>query len=334
MALLLVLSALTAWVALSLVGWPLVKGRSAYTVISAWPRLADGLVLGQVTGIDVDTQGRVFVFARGEKVWDSEPIDPTIIASPTVYIFDAQSGELLNFWGENRFIMPHGLTIDHEDNVWLTDVGLHQVHKFDTEGNLLLTLGEVGVSGSDDAHFDRPTDVAVRDDGSFYVSDGYVNSRIVRFEANGRYLLEWGSPGEAVGEFDVPHSLAVDTTNHVYVADRGNARIQIFDENGRFLTSWQDRWRIGRPWAVRVDDDGFVYVVDGGDQNNWLPDRARIFKVTPEGEIVDRFGTYGSQPGNFIWPHAIAIGSDGALYVAEVGSGQRVQKFLPVIPTP
>jgi DNA-binding beta-propeller fold protein YncE len=132
-----------------------------------------------------------------------------------------------------------------------------------------------------------------------------------------------------MGEFDVPHSLDVDAAGRVYVADRGNARVQIFDENGRVLTSWQDMLQIGRPWAVRVGGDGFVYVVDGGDQNIWLPDRARIFKLTPDGGIVVRFGAYGRQPGHFIWPHALAIGSDGAVYVAEVGRGRRVQKFIP-----
>lgn len=331
--LILFISVLALWLALRLVGWPLLNGRLSYAAAANWPHLPPGLTLGQVTGIDVDSQGRLFAFARGGKVWDSEALDPIIIKAPTVYIFDEQTGELLNAWGENHFVMPHGLTIDHDDNVWLTDVGLHQVFKLDTEGNLLLTLGEAGVPGSDRVHFNRPTDVAVRADGSFYVSDGYVNSRIVRFAADGRYLFEWGNPGAAAGEFDVPHSLDVDAAGHVYVADRGNARVQIFDEDGRFLTSWQDELQIGRPWAVRVGGEGDVYVVDGGDQNDWLPDRARILKLTADGEIVDRFGAYGRQPGHFIWPHALAIGADGVLYVAEVGHGRRIQKFLPVAPT-
>ena len=316
------------WSALRLVGWPLLNGRSQYTAATDWPSLPPDLVLGQVTGIDVNAQGQVFVFARGDKVWESETIDPSLIPSPTVYVFDGQSGELLTSWGENRFVMPHGLTLDPAGNVWLTDVGLHQVFQFDGAGNLLLTLGEAGVPGSDAAHFNRPTDVAVAADGSFYVSDGYLNSRIVHFAADGRFLHEWGSAGTASGEFDVPHSLDVDAEGRVYVADRGNARLQIFDGDGRFLSSWHDELQIGRPWAVRVGADGFVYVVDGGDQNEWLPDRARILKLTPEGEIVDRFGGYGRGPGQFIWPHALAVAADGTLFVAEVGQGQRMQKLI------
>ncbi len=328
-ALILIIAAFAVWLALRLVGWPLLNGRSPYAVVANWPKLPPGISLGQVTGIDVDSQGQLFAFARGQKVWDSEFIDPTIIAAPTVYIFDAQTGQLLDSWGENRFVMPHGLTIDEEDNVWLTDVGLHQVFKFDPSGRLLQTFGEAGVPGSDEAHFNRPTDVAVRPDGSFYVSDGYSNSRIVRFAADGRFLFEWGNEGGGSGEFDVPHSIALDAAGRVYVADRGNARIQIFAEDGRFLTAWHDELQIGRPWAVRVGDDGFVYVVDGGDQNDLLPDRARVLKLTSAGEIVARFGGYGRQPGRFIWPHALAVGADGSLYVAEVGSGQRIQKFIP-----
>jgi peptidylamidoglycolate lyase len=328
-ALVLVVSVLVFWVILRTVGWPLVNGRPLYTVVPNWPRLTNTLQLGQVTGVDVDSQGQLFVFARGEKVWDSETIDPFLIASPTIHVFNGSTGELLRSWGDNSFVMPHGLTVDQADNIWLTDVGLHQIYKFDSNGNLLLILGEAAVPGDDTAHFNRPTDVAVSADGSFYVSDGYLNSRIVKFDADGRYLFEWGSSGSATGEFDLPHSIALDGLGRVLVADRSNGRIQIFDENGHFLTEWRDGLRIGRPWAVRVDDAGFIYVVDGGDQNSWLPDRARVIKLSPEGEIIGLFGSYGDEPGQLIWPHSIAVGPDGAVYVAEVGSGRRVQKFLP-----
>jgi peptidylamidoglycolate lyase len=301
---------------------------TSYQVVAGWPTLPAGTVTGQVAGVDVDAQGRVFIFRRADKVWDSETFDPGVIPAPTVLVLDGESGELLAAWGENRFVMPHGLTVDHEGNVWLTDVGLHQVFKFDAEGNLLLTLGEAAVPGTDETHFNRPTDVAVAADGTFYVSDGYVNSRVVKFAADGRYLTSWGTNGAAPGEFDVPHSLALDAQGRLYVADRGNARVQIFDGDGRLLDTWQDRQQLGRPWAVRIAPDGTIYVVDGGDQQTWLPDHARILKLSPDGNVIGSFGAYGVEPGQFIWPHAIGVADDGALYVGEVSSGMRLQKFV------
>jgi peptidylamidoglycolate lyase len=112
-------------------------------------------------------------------------------------------------WPENLFAMPHGLTIDAHDNVWLTDVALQQVYKFSPEGQLLLTLGERGVAGADLAHFNRPTAVAVAGDGSPYVSDGYNNSRVMKFSADGKFLFQWGTKGSGPGQFDLPHWVAI-----------------------------------------------------------------------------------------------------------------------------
>ena len=223
--------------------------------------------------------------------------------------------------------MPHGLTIDDQDHLWLTDVGLHQVLKFDSAGNLLMTLGERGIPGEDEAHFNMPTDVAIAPDGSFYVSDGYVNSRITKFSQDGKYIASWGTKGTDAGQFDVPHSIALDSQGRVYVADRGNARIQIFDETGQFLEEWKEL-SLGRPWAVRIDSTGNIFVIDGGDQNEFWPDRARVLKVDSEGNVLASFGSYGKAPGQFIWPHTIAVGPDGALYVGEVATGMRIQKFV------
>lgn len=100
----------------------------------------------------------------------------------------------------------------------------------------------------------------------------------------------------------LPHSLALDAQGRVYVADRGNGRVQIFDADGRYLGTWQDRRWLGRPWAIRIRSDGAIFVVDGGDQHEWLPDRARILQLSPEGEVVGGFGAYGLEPGQFIWP--------------------------------
>ena len=314
--------------------WMIAKYRAspppsgeAYRLVPNWPRLPDGMVLGQVASVDVDSSGNVFVFHRAERVWEGEEIELKFIASPTVLILDVETGDLIDQWGAEMFVMPHGLTIDNEDNIWVTDVGLHQVFKFDHAGNLLMTLGERGVPGKDASHFNMPTDVAIFPDGSFYVSDGYVNSRITKFSQDGEYLTGWGSKGMEPGQFDVPHSIALDSQGLIYVADRGNARIQIFDEAGKFIKEWKGT-SLGRPWAVRISASGDIFVVDGGDQAEFWPDRARILKLDSQGQILASFGSYGEMPGHFIWPHTIAIGPDGALYVGEVATGMRIQKFI------
>jgi peptidylamidoglycolate lyase len=299
----------------------------AYRPVPDWPRLPDGIEIGQVGGIGVDSHGDIFVFHRAERVWEGEEIALELISSPTLLIMDAETGNLLESWGADMFVMPHGLTIDSEDNLWLTDVGLHQVFKFDRAGNLLMVLGERGVAGEDSAHFNMPTDVAVAPDGSLYVSDGYRNSRVIKFSADGNYITSWGSYGKGPGDFVVPHSIAIDSEGRIYVADRGNARLQIFDSNGKFLTEWKSR-SLGRPWAVRISPTGGLFIIDGGDQAEFWPDRARILRLDSGGRILASFGSYGDAPGQFVWPHAIALGPDDTLYVGEVATGMRIQKFM------
>lgn len=222
--------------------------------------------------------------------------------------------------------MPHGLTIDREDNVWLTDVGLYQVFKFTHDGKLLLTLGERAKPGDDRSHFNLPTDVAVLADGSFYVSDGYKNARVVKFAADGRYEFEWGGKGDAPGKFNLPHGIAVDSHGRVIVCDRTNSRLQVFDARGKFLTQWKGA-HIGRPYGVAVGTDDHVFSVDGGDPTAEPAERGKVVELDAEGRVLDTFGSPGKGPGQFQLGHDIAVGPDGAVYVAE-GSGKRVQKFV------
>lgn len=171
---------------------------SDYRVIHGWPVLPEGMILGQVSGVGVDSHNHVYVFRRAEKPWsDNLPLDANPAA--TVMVFEGATGNLHAAWGENVFVMPHGLTVDRKDNIWLTDVGLHQVFKFDHAGKLLISVGERGVPGADGSHFNRPTDVAVASDGSFFVSDGYINSRVAAFSPEGRYLFEWGQKETGLG---------------------------------------------------------------------------------------------------------------------------------------
>jgi peptidylamidoglycolate lyase len=223
--------------------------------------------------------------------------------------------------------MPHGLTVDGRDHVWLTDVALHQVFKFSPDGQVVLTVGERGVPGSDGRHFNQPTDVAVRPDGSFYVSDGYQNTRVARFAADGRFLLEWGSRGAATGQFDLPHGIALDDSGRVYVADRSNLRVQVFDGDGRFVIAWRGP-EIGRPYSVAVAPGGDVFVSDGGDQPTEPPDRSRVVRLDRTGRVLETFGRFGNYDGQFRLAHDIALAVDGAVYVVDAW-GQRVQKFVP-----
>lgn len=300
----------------------------AYRVVHGWPQLPSGELLGQVSGVGVDSRGTVVVFRRAQRSWPlSGALSTDPIEAPTILLFDGATGRQLGAWGAGRFAMPHGLTVDGEDNVWVTDVALHQVFKFTPDGAPLLTLGERGVPGDDSLHFNRPTDVAVAPDGSFYVSDGYGNSRVVRFSKEGRYLFSWGRRGGRPGDFDVPHGIARDATGAVYVADRNNARIQVFDSVGHPLAEWKGP-ELGRPWAVRVGADGYLYMLDGGDQPTTPPDRARVLKLTRQGRVIGSFGSFGNYDGQFVWPHALAVATDGTVYVGDVSTGMRVQKFI------
>jgi peptidylamidoglycolate lyase len=273
----------------------------------------------------VDSHNNVFVFHRSGRQWTTPfPTEP--IAAPTVTVIDGQSGKRVTSWGAGLFIMPHGLTIDREDNVWLTDVGLHQVFKFTHEGKLLLTLGERGKPGSDRAHFNLPTDVAVLPDGSFYVSDGYKNTRVVKFTAEGQYDFEWGTKGDAPGQFNLPHGIAVDARGRVYVCDRSNSRIQIFDARGKFLDQWKGP-QIGRPYGVAVASTGHIFVIDGGEPSLRQSDRGKAVELDADGRVLDTFGSFGKEPGQFQVGHDIAVANDGSVYVAE-GAGLRVQKFV------
>ncbi len=205
----------------------------SYHVVHGWPQLPEGFALGQVSGVGVDSHNHVFVFHRGDR---------------PILSFDDGTGKIIASWGDGMFAFPHGLTVDRQDNVWVTDTEHHQVFKFTHNGELLMTVGAKDVPGLDGNHFNGPTDVAVTPSGEFYVSDGYGNSRVAKFSNKGEFLFEWGGKGTQTGEFDLPHGIALDAQGRVYVADRSNARIQVFDGNGKFLAQWKSA-ELGRPWA-------------------------------------------------------------------------------------
>jgi peptidylamidoglycolate lyase len=299
---------------------------SSYSVVHGWPSLPSGRALGRASGVAVDSHNHVVVFHSVDRNWtDSLPDEP--ISGATVAMFDGATGELITEWGEGMFVMPHGLTVDSADNVWLTDVGRHQVFKFSHDGELLLELGEHRIPGTDSGHFNLPTDVAVLDDGGFFVSDGYGNSRVLKFSSDGELEFQWGAKGSGEGDFDLPHGLALDGAGRLYVADRSNSRIQVFDREGSFISEWT-REKVGRPYGVAADAAGRIFVVDGGDQPTSPPDRSRVIRLSSAGLTESVFGRFGNYDGQFQMGHDLAIGEDGAVYVVDI-TGKRVQKFLP-----
>lgn len=294
-------------------------------VVRNWPQLPAGEILGQVAGIACDSRDNVWVFHRGSRVWIQDPATAAPISEAVVYCFDGKTGELKARWGADTFVLPHGLFIDQRDHLWLTDVGRHQVYEYKADGTLLRTFGVNRIGGNDERHFNKPTDVAVLADGSFYVSDGYINSRVVKFSADGKFQFQWGNPGTGSAQFVLPHAVTLDRTGQVYVADRQNDRIQVFTPEGKYVREIKTS-AMGRPYGVRIGRDGLLYVADGGEQPKSPPNRSGLAVLDLNGKLVAQFGRWGNHDGQFMMAHAIAHSSSGEIYVGDI-NGQRVQKL-------
>lgn len=301
------------------------NSADSYTLVQDWPHLPENIVLGNPAGLGIDSHNNLVVFHRANQVvGGSAPLKK--IQQNTVLTIDSRSGEVINQWGANRFLLPHGLTVDGEDNVWVTDIGLQQVFKFSKDGKLLMTLGEAKAAGNDSTHFDRPTDVAVVPDGSFYVSDGYGNSRVIKFSPDGRFLFQWGKKGNAPGEFNLPHSVHLDEQGNVYVADRANDRVQKFDADGNFLSLWQDPYP-GEVYAVALDNQKqHLFATDYVTVNDTLVKGSDIFRFGLDLNKEMEFGRTGSYEGPLTQYHDIVLDSEGNLYVGDILKN-RIQKF-------
>jgi DNA-binding beta-propeller fold protein YncE len=270
-----------------------------YRLAPEFPQLPQGMRLAGVSGVATDSKGLVFVLHRG--------VEPVLVFEP--------SGRFVRSFGKGLFKSAHGLRIDRDDNVWATDNADHLVFKFDDDGKVLMTLGERGVAAEDERHFNKPADVAFGDDGTFFVADGYGNSRVVKFDKDGKFLLAWGKKGKGEGEFVIPHAVRLDSKGRVYVGDRENDRVQVFDQNGKFIRQFGGF----APFGLFITPADELLAADG---------RAhQVHRLTLDGKILETWGKRGPEAGNFFLPHGITVGADGAVYVTEV-DGKRVQKFV------
>jgi DNA-binding beta-propeller fold protein YncE len=269
--------------------------KMGFREIADWAKLPADVQLGGVSGIGIDSKDRVFVLQR---------------IKPFVLVFEAD-GKFVRAWNGD-FKTPHGLRIDRDDNVWVADMANHLVQKFTPEGRLLLKLGEKDKAAWDEGHFNKPADIGFGPKGEIFVGDGYGNSRIARFSADGMFQKEWGKRGKADGEFNIPHAVVYDGNGKLYVGDRENARVQIFDTDGKHQATWNDT---GYPYGLALRQDR-VYVGDGRS--------GEVRVLDTRGKTLARWaaGTPKSAP------HWLAVDSAGHLYVGFV-SGKKLQKWAP-----
>ncbi len=239
-----------------------------------------------------------------------------------------RSGKLIESWEQHNklFVRPHRILVnpyDPERHVWLVDDGAHALYKFTRDGKTLVqTIGTPMQPGNDATHFARPTDIAWLPDGTFFVSDGYTNTRVVKFDKNGKFVMTWGERGNQPNEtrpnyMNTVHAISIDKNRKIYISDRANSRIQVFDENGKFLEVWPN---VRRPYSFLLTEDQHLWVADGITQ--------KFTKFDLTGKLLYSWGTFGAFPGGFWGVHQFHTDSEGNLYTADVHVG-RPQKFSP-----
>ena len=276
-----------------------------YVMDPDWPKpLPEGIEWGQVPNVTIDREGFIYAFHR---------------SNPPVLKFDTE-GNLVDSFGSAQWVArPHGFRLTPEGDIWTTDYQRqsgHTITKIDTEGNILLRLGARGFAGTGPNTFNGPADVAQAEDGSFFVADGHWNNRIVKFNASGRYLLEWGGKGSGPGKFDVPHTILIDRRGRVFVGDRSNERIQLFTQQGEYLTEWD---QFGRPSGMFIDHEDVLYVAD------YEKLRGVTYGNAENGEVLGFIE--GSEP------EGVVVDMDGNVYTGEVtggqgGDGYIIRKFI------
>jgi DNA-binding beta-propeller fold protein YncE len=294
-----------------------------YRTIENWAKLPEGRPWGSTAGVSVDRNGNIWVAERcGANSCAGSNLAPILEFDP--------SGKLLTSFGAGMLIFPHGITADRDGNIWVTDGDGkdgkgHQVFKFSPKGKVLLALGKPGVAGAGEDTFNKPSAVAIAPDGDVFVADGHggeSNARIVKFSKDGKFIMTWGKKGSAPGELNIPHALAFDSKGRLFVADRGNNRIQIFDQSGKFIDQWQ---QFSRPSGLFIDRNDVIYVADSEsgsvakDHGAWKrgirvgsAKDGSVSAFIPDPNTVPNFTGTSAAEG-------VAADAKGVIYGAEVG---------------
>jgi len=305
--------------------YPRVNLAPHYEVDPSWPQRPANLPCGAVPGIAVDRHDQVWVFTR---------------TNPPVQVFTT-GGRFVRAWGEGMVGMAHYIRIDREDNVWLADAGLHVIRKCTPEGQVLLTIGTPGQKGEGPKLLNMPTDMAIAPNGDVFVSDGYGNSRVARFDRHGKFLGAWGTLGTGPTNFSIPHAVVLDSRGRLYVADRNNVRVQVYNQRGRLLDSWRD---VLVPWGLWITDRDEIWAC-GSSPMPWrtdpkyptaplgCPPKDQVFmKFNPGGRLLQLWAVPKAedgreQAGECNWLHCLAPDASGNLYTGDI-IGQRAQKFV------
>jgi streptogramin lyase len=326
-----------------------------FTSVPDFLKLPPNLYLGEAAGVAVNSKGHIFVFSRGNTT------GPAYGAAAAQLLVFAPDGTYLREIGHNLYAwsFAHAVKVDAQDNIWAMDKGSDMVIEFTPAGKVAMVFGRKQEASDDgtgplkhpqpplppvDGQFRQVTDVTWDAAGNAYISDGYINSRVAKVDKNGRWLKSWGEPGDKPGQFKTPHSIASDAQGNIYVADRGNRRIQVFDGEGNFLRqitidvpfdyakampaignkpkpNATGTMAPGAPWAICI--------TPGPHQVLYASDAfpGRIYKLSLDGQVLGVLGEAGKQPGEFGWIHEMACPSENVLFVAEL-LNWRVQKLV------
>src|SRR6201995_3518842 len=319
-------------------------------------KLPPNLYLGEVSGVSVNSKGHIFALSRGNTT------GPAYAAAATQLLEFDKDGKFIREIGKNLYAWSFGHTVkvDPQDNIWVTDKGSDMVIKFDTEGRVLMVFGRKQEASDedteplkhpkpplppDDGRFRQVTDVAWDKACATFISDGYINSRVAKVDKDGNWLKSWGEPGNGPGQLNTPHSIAIDANDNVYVADRGNHRIQGFDKQGKFerqividvpvppdakpaigkipyeATKAKGTFAPGSPWSICITPPPHQVLYSS---DAWP---GRIYKLSLDGKVLGMLGQSGKQLKQFGWIHEMACPSENVIYAAEL-LNWRVQKLI------